>query len=140
MPRVITKDLLDGAKSSASSLLARLRGSTKKSELTIKLEKVDKHILDMVRVPSASAAVSLSVAVSLSLSLCLCLCVPLPVSVSVSMSLSLAPSCLLILLPPLFCAHAIVAQGTFPLDTFKTLGLPQQVNSRHLQPNTLCIR
>ena len=46
MPRAITKDVLGPGKS--SGFLARLRTGTSKSQLTIKLEKVDKHTLEMV--------------------------------------------------------------------------------------------
>ena len=44
MPRVITSDLVGGGKS--SGFLARLRGKTTKSELVIKLEKVDENTLE----------------------------------------------------------------------------------------------
>ena len=47
MPKHIAKDQLTGAKS--SGLLARLKGATTKSMLTIKLEKVDTNILEMVK-------------------------------------------------------------------------------------------
>ena len=47
----ITKEMLAGSKS-GGGFLARLKGATSKSILTIKLDKVDKHILDMVRLVS----------------------------------------------------------------------------------------
>jgi len=49
MPKAITKEVLGAGKS--SGFLARLRTSTSKSQLTIKLEKVDKHTLEMVLSP-----------------------------------------------------------------------------------------